>query len=98
MEAPEQLAKRQQVHWDPLVDWFASRFGAAPEVRSNLRGCGECVQVTTGLVTPPPPAVALEGVKEYIEVPAAVRALTARRGCVSGSSLRFICAQRALSR
>jgi len=54
VENPEDLLAQQQAQWDPLVEWFGSRFGAA-------------LEVTTGLFTAAPPELALNNVRAYLE-------------------------------
>ena len=55
VEDPVDLHERQIKRWDPLLEWFESRFGVAPEP-------------TTGLMAGNPPEATRVAVSEYLQV------------------------------
>eukprot|EP00658_Telonema_sp_P-2_P042282 TRINITY_DN30338_c0_g1_i2.p1 TRINITY_DN30338_c0_g1~~TRINITY_DN30338_c0_g1_i2.p1 ORF type:complete len:205 (+),score=60.24 TRINITY_DN30338_c0_g1_i2:317-931(+) len=53
VDQPDTLVALQQHHWDPLTDWFESKFN-------------EKLEVTDGLTALTPPETAVEKVREYL--------------------------------
>ena len=53
VERPEELRRRQEAAWDPLVDWIADEFGGR-------------LRVTTGLMPAPQPSEAIDALRQAV--------------------------------